>query len=228
MDGLLPEADGREDERQRHLRDKRRPQARRAPAELSHPDRHEAERQVEEEHVHGALVRVDRPQERDGRERQEHGERASHRADPQGDAPAAQDVVQRRQCPGREDAVQRQQEPGVVSSDVDRDPDGGRDDAGDGEHPRHAVDDGRRGGKGHDGGGQGDHADGGMAREQRPDPVDRRIEQAGGEPQAADRPRQDADPADVLAAGHEQRAEAGRSQDGRRRLTGQGHAPARF
>ena len=71
MDGLLPEADGREDERQRHLRDERRPQARRAPAELGHPDRHEAERQVEEQHVHGALVRVDRPEERDGRERQE-------------------------------------------------------------------------------------------------------------------------------------------------------------
>ena len=87
MDGLLPEADGREDERQRHLRDERRPQARGAPPELGHPDRHEAEREVEEQHVHGALVRVDRPEERDGRERQEHGERASQPGRPAGASP---------------------------------------------------------------------------------------------------------------------------------------------
>ena len=64
--------------------------------------------------------------------------------------------------------------------------------------------------------------------EQRPEPMDRRVEQAGSEPHTADSPRQDADPADIRAAGRKERAQTRRGEDGRGCLASHGHAPARF
>ena len=125
-------------------------------------------------------------------------------------------VVERRERAGGQDAVQREQEARVVrrrrgsgSGRARRRRTPPRTPTASGGRPRPR----RRARRGPTTSGRG--ADRRMVGEERPEPVERRVQEVGGEPHAAARPRQDADPAQRRAAGRKERAQTGRGHDRR-------------